>query len=107
MDQPKLFGKRVRAIRKAAKITQERAAEEAGLNSKYLGQIERGEKRPSFDAIVALSKALHVSPALFFQFDREESDERILRRKIESLLHERTPQQLQQAYKILRTLLEP
>jgi transcriptional regulator with XRE-family HTH domain len=107
MDQSRLFGKRVRTIRKAAKITQERAAEEAGLNPKYLGQIERGEKRPSFDAIVALAKALHVSPGSFFQFDREENDERVLRRKIEGLLHDRSPQQLQQAYTILRTLLEP
>lgn len=107
MDQPKLFGKRLRAIRKAAKITQERAAEEAGLNSKYLGQIERGEKRPSFDAIVTLAKALHVSPALLFEFDREENDERALRRKIEGLLQDRSSQQLQQAYRILRALFEP
>ena len=107
MNQPELFGKRVRTIRKAARITQERAAEEAGLNPKYLGQIERGEKRPSFEAIVALAKALHVSPASFFHFDREENDERILRRKIEGLLHNCSPQQLQQAYRILRTLLEP
>ena len=39
-------GKRVRAVRKAAKITQEKAAERAGLNSKYLGQIERAENDP-------------------------------------------------------------
>ena len=107
MDQVRLFGKRIRTLRKAAKLTQERAAEEAHLNSKYLGQIERGEKRPSLDAILSLAKALHVSAASFFYFDREENDERVLRRKIESLLHDRTPQQLQQAYRILRTFLEP
>lgn len=107
MDQVKLFGKRIRTLRKAAKLTQEKAAEEAHLNSKYLGQIERAEKRPSLDAILTLAKALQVSPASFFQFDREENDERVLRRKIEGLLHGRSPQQLQQAYRILRTLLEP
>jgi transcriptional regulator with XRE-family HTH domain len=107
MDQVRLFGKRIRTLRKAAKMTQERAAEAARLNSKYLGQIERGEKRPSLDAILALAKALKVSPASFFHFDKEENDERVLRRKIESLLHDRSPQQLQQAYRILRTLLEP
>jgi transcriptional regulator with XRE-family HTH domain len=107
MDQVRLFGRRIRALRKAAKMTQEKAAEEARLNSKYLGQIERGEKRPSLDAILAMAKALKASPASFFEFDKEEQDERILRKKIESLLHDRSPQQLQQAYRMLRALLEP
>lgn len=107
MDQVSLFGKRIRTLRKAAKMTQEKAAEEARLNSKYLGQIERGEKRPSLDAILALAKALRVSPASFFHFDREENDEKVLRKRIDGLLHDRSPQQLQQVYRILRTLLEP
>jgi transcriptional regulator with XRE-family HTH domain len=107
MNQPKLFGKRVRTIRKAARITQERAAEKAGLNAKYVGQIERGEKRPSFDAIVALAKALDISPASFFHFDKEESDAKVLHKKIEILLRDCTPHELQHAYKVLQALLEP
>lgn len=107
VHQPKLFGKRVRAIRKAAKVTQEEAAEKAQLNSKYLGEIERGEKRPSFDAIIALARALETSPAAFFQFDKEDSDEKLLRKRIESLLNKASIQQLQQAYRVLKALLEP
>jgi len=107
MNQPKLFGKRVRAVRKAAKITQEEVAEAAHLNPKYLGQIERGEKRPSFDAILALAKALDVSPAAFFQFEREESDEKTLRRRIEAVLEDANSHQLQQVHKVVKALLEP
>jgi transcriptional regulator with XRE-family HTH domain len=106
MLEPKLFGKRVRAVRKAAKITQERAAEKARLNPKYLGQIERGEKRPSFEAIVALAKALNVSPATFFQLDQDEDDEKVLRRKVETLLRNADGTQLQQVHRVLRALLE-
>ena len=106
-SQSKLFGKRVRSIRKAAKITQEDAAERAHLNPKYLGEIERGEKRPSFDAILALAKALDTSPAAFFQFDKEESDEKVLRKKVESLISKSKSLQLQQAYRILKALTEP
>lgn len=69
-DQPKLFGKRIRAIRKAATISQEDAAERAEIHRKYLGEIERGEKRPSFEAILALAKASGTSPAAFFQFEK-------------------------------------
>lgn len=107
MNQPKLFGRRVRAVRKAAKITQEKAAEAAHLNSKYLGEIERGEKRPSFEAVMALAKALNVSPEVFFRFDSEESDERTLRRGIETVLREANLAQLRQVQRILRAVLEP
>jgi transcriptional regulator with XRE-family HTH domain len=107
MRHAEQFGKRVRAIRKAARITQEDAAEKAQLNSKYLGEIERGEKRPSFEAILALADALNTSPAAFFQFDNEEGNEKILRKKIEALVSESSLQQLQHAYRILKALLEP
>jgi transcriptional regulator with XRE-family HTH domain len=107
MLEPKLFGKRVRAIRKAARITQENAAEAAHLNPKYLGEIERGEKRPSFEAIIALAKALKVSPDAFFQFDREESDEKTIRRKIEILLKDANLVQLLHVHKVIKALLEP
>jgi transcriptional regulator with XRE-family HTH domain len=107
MNQSKLFGKRVRTVRRAAKITQEEAAEAAHLNPKYIGEIERGEKRPSFEAVMALAKALSVSPETFFQFDREESDEKALRKRIEALLKEANLQQLRQVQKLLKVFLEP
>lgn len=107
MDQLTLFGRRVRTIRKAAKITQEDAAERAHLNPKYLGEIERGVKRPSFEAIMALAKALNVSPATFFQFDLAECNDKILRRRIDALVQSSKVPQLQQVYRVLKALLEP
>jgi transcriptional regulator with XRE-family HTH domain len=106
MDYPKLFGKRLRAVRKAAKLTQERLAEAARLNPKYLGQLERGEKRPSFDVIASLAKALRTAPATFFLFEREETDERALRSAIDSVLRKCSSQQLQQIHRILTALLD-
>jgi transcriptional regulator with XRE-family HTH domain len=107
MNQLKLFGMRLRTIRKTAGITQEEAAEKARLNPKYLGQIERGEKRPSFDAIISLAGALQVIPSAFFQFDREEKDSKILRKKIDSMLQGCGPEKLQKVYRITKALLEP
>jgi transcriptional regulator with XRE-family HTH domain len=107
MRHAELFGKRVRAIRRAARITQEVAAEKAQLNSKYLGEIERGEKKPSFEAILALARALDASPAAFFQFENEEGNEKILRKKIETLISGSSIQQLQRVYRVLNLLLDP
>ena len=97
----------LRAIRKAARITQEDTAEAAHLNPKYLGEIERGEKRPSFEAILALAKALKTSPAAFFHFDRAETNPKVLRRRIDSLLQKASQQQLEQVHKVVRAIVEP
>jgi transcriptional regulator with XRE-family HTH domain len=106
MNQLKPFGMRLRAVRKAGGITQEEAAEKARLNPKYLGQIERGEKRPSFDAIISLAKALQVSPSAFFQFEREGTDERTLRKNIDALLRPCTAEQLRQVHRVVKALME-
>lgn len=72
-----------------------------------MGEIERGEKRPSFDAILALAKALEVSPAAFFQFDHNETDEKTIRKRIEVLLQKCSAEQINAADRILKALLEP
>jgi transcriptional regulator with XRE-family HTH domain len=107
MNQLRLFGIRLRAVRKAGGTTQEEAAEKARLNPKYLGQIERGEKRPSFDAIIALAKALQVSPSLFFQLEHEGADERTLRKNIDGLLRSCKAEKLWQVHRVIKALVEP
>ncbi len=107
MNQIRLFGNRLRTNRKAARITLEQAAEKARLNPKYLGQIERGEKRPSSEAVISLARALQVSPAAFFQYDREEKDLKVLRRRIDSMLQGCGPEQMQNIYRVMKALLEP
>jgi transcriptional regulator with XRE-family HTH domain len=105
MLESKLFGKRVRAVRRAAKFTQEAAAEASHLNSKYLGELERGEKRPSFEVIIALARALKVPPEAFFEFDLEEQNEKAIRSKIDELLDEADVERLAQVRAILRIIL--
>ena len=107
MDKAKLFGRRVRAVRRAAGVTQEEAAERAHLNGKYLGEIERGEKRPSFEVILTLARTLRTSPATFFDFDREEIDPKSLRKRINSLLQGAAPKDLEKIHRLVRALLEP
>jgi transcriptional regulator with XRE-family HTH domain len=56
------LGKRIRALRKEAKLTQEELAERAGLSANYVGEIERGERNPSALALFALARGLQVLP---------------------------------------------
>jgi transcriptional regulator with XRE-family HTH domain len=104
MDDRELFGRRIRAIREAANLSRETAAEKARITANYLGEIERGEKWPAFDMLGQLASALNVAPASFFQFQDEEVDPAILLAKINQLLEARDVKQLQQALRLLKAL---
>lgn len=58
----KKIGKTIRKTRESKKITQEQLALDAGLNRAYIGYIERGERNPSTNTLVKISKALKVPP---------------------------------------------
>jgi transcriptional regulator with XRE-family HTH domain len=57
------FGKRVRELRKDRGWTQERLAEEAGMNWLQIGHIERGASDPKLSTIVKLAKAFRLHPS--------------------------------------------
>jgi len=54
-------GKRIREIRLAKGISQERLAHEIGLHRTYVGSLERGERNPSLQVVSRLAKLLEVS----------------------------------------------
>lgn len=57
------LGKRVRALRKEAKLTLEELAARAGLSTNYVGEVERGERNAGVTALLALARGLQVTPA--------------------------------------------
>lgn len=59
----KKFGERVRQLRKAKGLSQEKLAELADLHRNYIGGIERGERNLALLNILRLARALGVSPS--------------------------------------------
>ncbi len=55
-----LFGRRLRAIRKLRRLTQEDLGEKAQLSGKFVGEIERGRGNPSLDVVGRLARALNL-----------------------------------------------
>ena len=58
-----IFGARVRARRRALRLSSDALAETAGISVTFLKQIERGARNPSLDTLVRLSAALRLDPA--------------------------------------------
>lgn len=72
MQEAKLFGRRLRELRKERGLTQEALAEEADLSGNYISDLELGLKVPSLTILVQLSQALDVAtPVLLADFTRE------------------------------------
>jgi transcriptional regulator with XRE-family HTH domain len=53
----RIIGEAIRFYRKKAGFTQETLGEKVNLNPKYLGEIERGEKIISIEALMRIAKA--------------------------------------------------
>ena len=82
-------------------------AEKVGIGPKHLGRIERGEKVPSFELIVALARELNASPSAFFHFENTNVDPKALRQQLQMMLAKRDAKQLQKAYRVLQAAFEP
>ena len=55
------IGKRIRALRTKAGITQEFLAEQRDLTPAYLSRIERGKTKPGLSTLVAIANYFHIS----------------------------------------------
>ena len=61
MDTQKLFGKRIKELRKNKNLAQEQLSEMIQVFQKQIGNIETGTTRVSLQTIVHLANALSVS----------------------------------------------
>ncbi len=59
----RILGENIRTCRKQTRMSQEKLAERADLNTTYVSAVERGEENISVDALVRISIALKVSLA--------------------------------------------
>jgi transcriptional regulator with XRE-family HTH domain len=61
------FGQRIRQLREQRQLSQEQVAELANVHRTYMSSVERGQRNVGLDNIVAIARALGVSPAQFFE----------------------------------------
>lgn len=55
------FGERLKEIRISKNITQKQLATMVGSSERGIQRYESGERKPNFDAIISLCKALEIS----------------------------------------------
>jgi len=65
------IGSHIRQHRKRSGLSQEKLALNAGITVSFLGDIERGVKKPTVESLEKILNALQVSFRDFFDFETE------------------------------------
>jgi transcriptional regulator with XRE-family HTH domain len=105
METKKLVGMRIKSLRRGKGYSQEKLAELAGINAKYLSSVERGEENPTLDLFIRLSQGLKMDINEFFNIEHEGQPPQKLRKKLQSLVAEIKDQDLSRAIRVLATFI--
>jgi len=72
-----LLGLRIREVRKARQLSQEKLAEKVGVDPKQISRIEGGKSAPSLDTLEAIAAHLQVTIKDLFDFQHLVPEERV------------------------------
>ncbi len=102
------LGQRIRAFRTQANLTIEELAEKSDLDTQYLGFIERGQGKPSLNALQRIATALGVEVGELFQFQKkgQQEEKDYLIKQLSQLLKPRTSEEIRNIRNIVRKIIE-
>jgi transcriptional regulator with XRE-family HTH domain len=105
------FGKRLAKLRRERKLTLKNLANETGLNSTYISQVEKGEVIPPVAVILQLSRALEIDSSLLLMEERKQvgdrSDEDYLKRTEDYAYETLTPEARHKRLKAFKVFIDP
>lgn len=104
MDTLKLFGKRLKEIRKSKNITQEQLAEMIGLEPKQICRIENGNCFTTFEKLQKIAQTLDVEIYEFFKYDHKKTKDALIK-EMNEIFKNASDENIELIYKIVTTLL--
>ena len=104
VDVKALLGCRIRSLRNMKGWTQQELGEQADVNYKFVGEIERGQQNPSFAVLVKIAAALEVELPELFRFESEQLSRKEVEREIARIVKSVPGQDLSQILSVLRVL---
>ncbi|WP_018124603.1 helix-turn-helix domain-containing protein [Desulfovibrio oxyclinae] len=88
-------GRRIRELRKRKRLSQSKLAEKAGLNDKYLGEVERGSNNISIRNLGQIAIALEVETAeLLDDSHQREIDRKEIALKLQKIIESASDEDL-------------
>ncbi len=105
MEKLKLFGRRIKELRKSKKLTQEQLSEILGLYQKQIGNIETGSYFTTMPNLEKLAEIFEVEIKDLFDFEHQKSKQEITD-DINNLLNIASDEQLKLIYRLIRSVLK-
>ena len=105
MNNLKLFGKRIKELRKQKKLTQEQLGELVGIDYKQIGNIETGTYFTTMPTLEKIAAALEVEIFELFNFSHNQNKEQLLK-EISLLLKNTQEDKLKFIYRIIKDILK-
>ena len=68
------LGLRIKMLRTEKGLTQEKLAEALGVSLEHIGKSERGQRPPTLDLVIAMSKFFHTSTDYILLANRRTTD---------------------------------
>jgi len=104
MFDPKPLGRRIRTLRMFKGLSQDRLAELAGLNGKFVGEVERGNANISVANLAKLSAVLETPLPSLVLFEHEQ-DRNQLASELHRLIDSADERQLAVIYRIIEAVI--
>ena len=105
MNTLKLFGKRIKELRKKKGLTQEQLSEKMGLFQKQIGNIETGTCFTTINNLEKMSDLFDVEIKDLFDFNYLQDRKQIIE-QINNILSKASDSELQKYYRVLTALLK-
>lgn len=105
MDTQKLFGKRIKELRKQSNYTQEQLSEILGLFQKQIGNIETGTTFTTMNNLEKMADVFGVEIQDLFNFSHLKSNEEIIE-EINLLINQAPDDKLRIIYKIVKDIVK-
>lgn len=102
MDKKKLFGLKIKEVRKKSGLTQEKFCEQIGIEPTSLSNIENGKSFPSMQTILTIFKVFNVSPQDFFEVDYLQKSEK-LEEEIIDIIKKQPSERKKILYRIIKS----
>ncbi len=105
MDKLKLFGHRIKELRKSKKLTQEQLSEILGLYQKQIGNIETGTCFTTMPNLEKLAKIFDVDIKELFDFEHHKNNNELIA-EIINMLKCCSDEQLRLIYRLVCSVLK-
>lgn len=99
-----LLGRRIKEARKKSHMTQDQFAEQLGISTAYMSQIETGKVTINLNRLAQIAFLLQVDISYFLT--GVTASNHYLIKEFNSILSDRTPEELNLAYRVLKELLK-